>query len=180
MSRPEVQRDWRWKGLLAVEVLKFRFVEFEARKGGVVESVELVVVVFVEFVERSSRNNLLISGEVVLDEGFVVDVDIVLLDGKVNLGVSLLRMGLEVIDLVVVDNVDTAADLLELMIGDDSERELEAIDLLVVDEEVETTGGLLELVLVDDLGRELELVKDFEFLGTQAFVFGVYNGPSGG
>jgi hypothetical protein len=177
MSRPEVQRDWRWKGLLAVEVLKFRFVEFEARKGGVVESVELVVVVFVE---RSSRNNLLISGEVVLDEGFVVDVDIVLLDGKVNLGVSLLRMELEVIDLVVVDNVDTAADLLELMIGDDSERELEAIDLLVVDEEVETTGGLLELVLVDDLGRELELVKDFEFLGTQAFVFGVYNGPSGG
>jgi hypothetical protein len=177
MSRPEVQRDWRWKGLLAVEVLKFRFVEFEARKGGVVESVELVVVVFVE---RSSRNNLLISGEVVLDEGFVVDVDIVLLDGKVNLGVSLLRVELEVIDLVVVDNVDTAADLLELMIGDDSERELEAVDLLVVDEEVETTGGLLELVLVDDLGRELELVKDFEFLGTQAFVFGVYNGPSGG
>jgi hypothetical protein len=180
MSRPEVQRDWRWKGLLAVEVLKFRFVEFEARKGGVVESVELVVVVFVEFVERSSRNSLLISGEVVLDEGFVVDVDIVLLDGKVNLGVSLLRVELEVIDLVVVDNVDTAADLLELMIGDDSERELEAVDLLVVDEEVETTGGLLELVLVDDLGRELELVKDFEFLGTQAFVFGVYNGPSGG
>jgi hypothetical protein len=122
----------------------------------------------------------LISGEVVLDEGFVVDVDIVLLDGKVNLGVSLLRVELEVIDLVVVDNVDTAADLLELMIGDDSERELEAVDLLVVDEEVETTGGLLELVLVDDLGRELELVKDFEFLGTQAFVFGVYNGPSGG
>jgi hypothetical protein len=164
-------------------VLKFRFVEFEARKGGLVESVELVVVVVVvsvEFVERLSRNNLLTPGVMVLDGEFVVDVDVVLLDGKVNLGVSLLRVVLEVFDLVVVDNLDTAVDLLELVIGDDSGRELEVIDLLVVDEEVDTTGGLLELVLVDDLGRELELVKDFELLGVHAFVFGVYNGPSGG
>jgi hypothetical protein len=165
---------------LAVEVLEFRFVEFEAEKGGLVESVELVVVVFVEFVERSSRNNLLTPGVMVVDGEFVVDVDIVLLDGNVNLGVSLLRVELEVIDLVVVDKVDAVADLLELVIDDDSERELEVVDLLVVDEEVIITADLLELLVVDDFGRELELVRDFEFLGAHAFVFGVYNGPSGG
>jgi hypothetical protein len=159
-----------------MEVLKFRFVEFEARKGGFVESVELVVAVFVEFAERLSRDNLLISGVMELDEEVVVDVDIVLLDGKVNLGVSLLWMELEVIDLVVFDRVDAVADLLELVVGDDSGRELEIVDLLVDD----TNVDLLELVIVDDLGRELVLVKDLELLGAHAFVFGVYNGPSGG
>jgi hypothetical protein len=159
-----------------MEVLKFRFVEFEARKGGFVESVELVVVVVVEFGERSSRDNLLISGVMELDGEVVVDVDIVLLDGKVNLGVSLLWVELEVIDLVVFDRVDAVADLLELVVGDDSGRELEVVDLLVDD----TNVDLLELVIVDDLGRELVLVKDLELLGAHAFVFGVYNGPSGG
>jgi hypothetical protein len=174
-----VQRDWRRKGLLAVEVLKFRFVEFEARKGGLVESVEFVVMVFVELAERSSNVSLLTSGDVVLDEGFVAVVDTVLLEGKVNLGVGLLLIELEDIALLVVNKVDTTVDLLELGIGDDSDLELEVSALLVVDEDVDSTN-VLEMVTGDDLGRELVLAKDFELLTAQAFVFGVYNGPSGG
>jgi hypothetical protein len=82
--------------------------------------------------------------------------DVVLLEGRVNLGVTLLRVELEVVTLLK-DNVDTAADLLELMVDDENP----------------------ELVPTEDL-TELALTEDITLLEAHAFVFGVYNGPSGG
>jgi hypothetical protein len=151
MSRPEVQRDWRWKGLLGVKVLMFMCVEFEAKKGG-------IVVLVVLLVEESSKVNFCITtGGVELDAEFVVVDAVVLLEGNVNLGVTLLRVELEVVTLLK-DNVDTAADLLELMVDND------------LDPELVPTEDLTELVLTEDI----------TLLEAHAFVFGVYNGPSGG
>jgi hypothetical protein len=141
----------------------FICVEFGAKNGGMV--VSLVVVL----VEESSRTNLFIAGGVEVDVGFVVvDVDVVLLEGNVNLGVALLLVELELeVAILLGDNVDTVADLLELMVDDD------------LDPELVPTEDLTELVLVEDL-TELVLTGDIALLEAHAFVFGVYNGPSGG
>lgn len=128
------------------KVLMFMDVELAAKKGG---SVVVSLAFDVVLVERSSRLNFwLIAGVEVV----VVDVveDIVLLEGKVNLGVMLLRVELDVVNLLVVDN------------------------------DVDTVTNLLELAIVDDLGRVLLLTEGLAVLEAHAFVFGVYKGPCGG
>lgn len=180
-------------------------VEFAAKKG------EVVVLVSVVLVETSSRKSLLTTGEAELDDGFaVVDVDVVLFEGKVNRGVELLRVELEEIASLLVDDevdaaadmlevatddeIDIAADLLELAIDDDLETVVNLLELanddevevaaglleLAISDEVDTVVNLLELAIVDDLGRVLVLTEDLAVLEAHAFVFGVYNGPSDG
>jgi hypothetical protein len=160
MSRPEVHRDWRLKGLLGVNVLMFMCVEFGAKKGG---SVVFVVVVLVE---ESSRTSLFITCGVELDARLVVVDAVVLLEGKVNLGVALLLVELEIVTLLI-DRVDAAADLLELIVDGDLEPELVPME------------DLAELVLTEGL-TEFVLTEDIALLEAHPFVFGVYNGPSGG
>lgn len=102
--------------------------------------------------------------EVELDGGLkVVDDDIVLFDGKLNRGVELLRIELDVDDLLDEEKVE------------EGNR-----DLLDEDIEEELMADLLEVNVDDVLLRELELVKDFAVLEAHAFVLGVYSGPSGG
>jgi len=114
----------------------------------------------------------LTAGTAELDEELVVvDAEIVLLEGNVNLGVSLLRVELKVVNLLVVDD--------EIGIVEDT-LELEIDALLVVDDEVDTVTNLLEVDIVDDLDRVLVLTEDLAVLEAHAFVFGVYNGPCGG
>jgi hypothetical protein len=162
MSRPEVHRDWRLKGLLGVNVLMFMCVEFGAKKDG---SVVFVVVVLVE---ESSRTNLFITCGVELDARLVVADAVVLLEGKVNLGVALLLVELELeIVTLLIDRVDAAADLLELIVDGDLEPELVPME------------DLAELVLTEGL-TEFVLTEDIALLEAHPFVFGVYNGPSGG
>lgn len=145
-------------------------VELAAKKAG---SVVVSLVLDVVLVNWSSKANFwLTAWAAELEDGFVVvDVDIVLLEGKVNFGVALLRVELEVVNLLVVDNeIDMVENLLEP----------EVDTLLVMDDEIETVTNLLELVPVDDLGRGLVLTEDLAVLEAHAFVFGVYNGPCGG
>ena len=112
------------------------------------------------------------AGTAELDEELVVvDAEIVLLEGNVNLGVSLLRVELKVVNLLVVDD--------ETGIVEDTLK-LEIDALLVVDDEVDTVTNLLEVDIVDDLDRVLVLTEDLAVLEAHAFVFGVYNGPCGG
>lgn len=122
----------------------FMDVEFAAEKGG---SLEVSLVLDVVLVERSSKVNFWLTAGV---EVVVVDVDVVLLEGKVNLGVMLLRV------------------------------ELEIVNLLVVADELSTVENLLELAIVDDLGRVLVLAEDLAVREAHALVFGVYSGPCGG
>lgn len=82
--------------------------------------------------------------ELEVDDGFVVaDADIVLLEGKLNRGVELLRV------------------------------ELDAIDQLDKDTKVDVMVDLLELSVDDVLDRVLVLDKDFAVLEAHAFVLGV-------
>jgi hypothetical protein len=134
--------------LLGEKVLVFMDVEFGAKKGVDV----VLVLVFVVLSEASSKKSLLITGETELDDGLVVvDVDVVLLEGKVNRGAELLRVELEEIaSLLVDDEVDAAADLLELTIDD--EVEIAAVLLeLASDDEVDIAADLLELAIDDEI-----------------------------
>lgn len=89
--------------------------------------------------------------ELEVDDGFgVVYVDTVLLEGKLNRGVELLRV------------------------------ELDAVDQLDKDNEEDVMVNLLELRVDDVLDRVLVLAKDFAVLEAHAFVLGVYSGPCGG
>lgn len=109
-------------------------------------------------------NLLTVGGELELDGGLeVVDDDIVLLDGKLNRGVELLRVELEVDDLLDEDKVEAVM-----------------ADLLDTDKVEDVKGDLLELNVDDVLLRVVELVEDFAVLEAHAFVLGVYKGPSGG
>lgn len=91
------------------------------------------------------------GGELELDDGFVVvDADVVLLDGKLNRGVELLCV------------------------------ELDVADSLDEDKEEDVTADLLGLKVDNVLDRVLVVVKDLAVPGAHAFVLGVYNGPSGG
>jgi hypothetical protein len=138
----------------------FMCVEFGAKKDG---SVVFVVVVLVE---ESSRTSLFITCGVELDARLVVVDAVVLLEGKVNLGVALLLVELEIVTLLI-DRVDAAADLLELIVDGDLEPELVPME------------DLAELVLTEGL-TEFVLTEDIALLEAHPFVFGVYNGPSGG
>lgn len=148
----------------------FMDVELAAKKGA---SVVVSFVLDVVLVEKSSKVNFwLTAGTAELEDGLdVMDAGIVLLEGNVNLGVSLLRVELKVVNLLVVDDKIGMVDSL---------LEADVNALLVVDDEVDTVTNLLEMDIVDDLDRVLVLTEDLAVLEAHAFVFGVYNGPCGG
>ncbi|KAH0237975.1 hypothetical protein KCV03_g380, partial [Aureobasidium melanogenum] len=108
--------------------------------------------------------------ELEVDDGFVVaDADIVLLEGKLNRGVELLRVELDAIDqLDKATKVDVMVDLLELSVDDVLDRVLrgpsggyglvEAVSEVVI--VFELLLNFLEELLADVMEVLLELVLD--------------------